>query len=122
MKSAETNVQTLFEVIPGGLLLESLQAEDVPAPDKPIGEWTPEEHEEYNRYCYENAECGSWEHVIKCLAISPDDLSTTIKTLEMIRDAINNEMLETGYNEFWRDDSDTAFLLSILLQRQKAKS
>ena len=109
-----------FDVIPGGLLLERLQAEDIPAPDKPIEEWTQEEEEEYNRYCYENAEPGSIEHGIKSLA--PEALEAAITGLESIRAALEAEAAATGFRNEWEHLPDVIYLYSILKQRQQSEA
>lgn len=109
-----------FEVIPGGLLLESLRAEDIPAPEKPIEEWTQEEHEEYDRYCYENAEPGSIEHGIKSL--SPDALEAAITGLEAIRAALEAEAAATGFRNEWEHLPDVIFLYKTLKQRQRSEA
>ena len=82
-----------FEVIPGGLLF----ADDVPAPNKPIEEWTEEEKTAYDRYLWENAEPGTTEHTIKHFAISSEDLNTIISTLEGIRTATAAAAAQDGY-------------------------
>lgn len=108
-----------FEVIPGGLLLELLRAEDVPAPDKPIEEWTPEEHEEYNRYCYENAEPGTEDHALKYLDIAPEAIITTISTLEALKAACVKETEETGYDTGWKTITGDN-LINLFKQRRRS--
>ena len=86
-----------FEVIPGGLLF----ADDVPAPDKPANEWTEEEKTAYDLYMWENAEPGTTEHTIKHFAISSEELSTIISTLERIQTATAAAAAQAGYkNDF----------------------
>ena len=106
-----------FEVIPGGLCLE----DDIPAPDKPIEEWTPEEHEEYNRYLYDEAEPGTPEAVIKGLAICPAAIRATIETLEAIRAACGAEAEATGYRSEWPYIT-TPYLLTLLQLRERSEA
>ena len=110
-----------FEVIPGGLLLEQLRAEDIPAPDKPASEWTEEETEAYHRYCYENAEPGTIENALKNLAITPETLEETIEALEAIRAALEAEAAATGYRNEW-PTVEAAFLLEMLKQRRRSEA
>lgn len=108
-----------FQVIPGGLLLEKIREDDTPAPDKPANEWTPEEREEYDRYCYENAEPGTEDHALKYLDISPEAVITTISTLEALKAACAKETEETGYDTGWNSlNGDN--LISLFKQRRRA--
>ena len=86
-----------FEVIPGGLCFE----DDIPAPDKPIEEWTEEEKAEYERYCFENSEPGSAQAAIKEADISPEVISATIDALEAIRTVCSKEAEATGFRDEW---------------------
>lgn len=102
-----------LKVIPGGLLF----ADDIPTPNKPASEWTPEEHEEYERYCYENAEPGSVEHGIKCL--SPEALEKAIAGLETIRATLEAESAATGFRNEWDHLPDVVYLYGMLKQWQR---
>ena len=108
-----------FEVIPGGLLLEKIREDDIPAPDKPIEEWTQEEHEEYDRYNYENAEPGTADHALKYLDISPEAIITTISTLEALKAACIKEAEETGYETGWKSANGDN-LINLFKQRRRS--
>ncbi len=84
-----------FEVITGGLL--DAFKNDIPCPDKPASEWTQEEKEAYENYCYENAEPGSDESVIKAITISSEELDTVIRTLDLIQTESEKQSAETGF-------------------------
>ena len=100
-----------FCVIPGGLYEPPADLDDVPTPEKPTEEWTQEEHEEYNRYCYENAEPGTVEHGIKSL--SPSALEAAITGLEAIRAALEEEAAANGLRNEW-EHLDVPFLYSVI--------
>ena len=85
-----------FTIIPGGLL-----DDESPAPDKPIEEWTAEEHEAYSSYWYENAEPGTADYALKHLSISSEAIRTTIQTLETFRSACSAEAEAAGYKTEW---------------------
>ncbi len=99
----------VFEVIPGGLCLQ----DDIPAPDKPIEEWTQEEHEQYHRYLYENAEPGTAEAAVKSLDISSSALQTVIITLEAIQAACEQQVNTSGYRNEW-PYLECSYLLTML--------
>ncbi len=108
-----------LEVIAGGLLLDRLREEDIPAPDGPITEWTPEEREEYQRCNYEAAEPGTADHALKCLDISPEEVITTIRTLEALKAACAKEAEETGYITDWQHQNGDN-LIDLFKQRQRS--
>ena len=107
----------VFEVIPGGLRFK----DDIPGPDKPIEEWTPEEHEEYDRYLYEHADPGSPEAAIKAIDISPEALSTVIDVLCKVQVACEKEAEVTGFQNEW-SYLEAEHLLKMLRLRQQEKT
>ena len=105
-----------FTLIPGGLL-----DDESPVPDKPIEEWTQEEHEAYTRYWYENAEPGTADYALKHLCISSAAIVTTIQTLEAFRSACIAEAETAGLKTEWTHLTGDN-IIGLLKQRQRSDS
>ena len=105
-----------FEVIRGGLAFED--PDEIPAPDKPIEEWTPEEHEAYFLACWERAEPPTVEHAVKTIEAPADAIASALDVLEAIKTACAAAADQTGLrNEF--DHESLPNLLYSLRQRVK---
>ena len=114
MKATAEKSGPVFEVIQGGLPFQ----DDIPAPDKPIEEWTPEEREEYERRIWETAQSGTLEHVMKTMEMSEEALYALINSLEAIRAALIAEAEAEGLRDEWQY-VDGEYLLQVLKNRQQ---
>ena len=105
-----------LKVIKGGRCLD----EDLgPNADKPVEEWTPEDHEAQNEWYWETGEPGEISYIIRHLPASPEDIRTTVRVMDLIRRMCDEEAERKGYRcDF--DLESCPNLLWYLKRRQKA--
>ena len=104
-----------FEIIPGGLLLD----DDIPAPEKPIEDWTEEEKEAYHKILWERAEPGTLADTIKKTSIPEETLDTIIAALKTIKNRAENDAIAAGYMCEWETVSAEELLTLLILRKQK---
>ena len=114
MNTASPYSEVIFEVIPGGLCFE----DDIPAPDKPIEEWTEAEVEQYHNALWKAAEPGSVENPVKVADLTADTINTVVEALETIRTVFEAEASETGFQREW-PYLTADYLLDMLKRRQR---
>lgn len=108
-----------FEVIRGGLAFED--PNEIPAPDKPIEEWTEKEHEAYFLACWEQAEDSTLEYAVKTLKEPAEAIAAALEVVEAIRTSCTSDAEKTGLrNEF--EYENLPRLLQCLRQRVKEDS
>lgn len=119
MNKTQTDERSvIFEVIPGGLFDD----DDIPAPDKPIEEWTDEEHEEYLRTIWNEAGTGTMEHVIKSIDLPKGEIITAINVLEAIRVGCAADASASGLRSEWNNNLDAPHLQLALKLRLETET
>lgn len=106
----------LLEVIRGGLAFED--PDEISGPDKPIEEWTEEEHDAYFLACWEKAEPSTVEYAVKHLEAPAEAIASALAVLEKISASCAADAEKEGLrNEF--DYEQLPHLLQCLRQRVK---
>ena len=105
-----------LRVIEGGRFSDP---DEIPAPDKPIEQWTNNELAMYEAYLYDNAEDGSVEYSVKYLDEPREDIAAALRVLEAIaRDCAAAAERAGTRNEFEIESARN--LLRVLRQRVNA--
>ena len=93
--------------------------DEIPAPDKPIEEWTEADHEEYEKALWDSADDpGSIEYVVKKLQEPIEAIETAVHVLEAIKTECEEEAAILGLISDYNRNND--YLLNLLRRRVKA--
>lgn len=91
-----------FEVLKGGHPFQD--PDKIPAPNKPVEEWTAEDHEAYSLTLWEIAEKSSIEYAVKTLDVSPANLETTLSVLEAVQQSCARESAALGLKDIFQEE------------------
>ena len=105
-----------LRVIQGGKFFDP---DEIPAPDKPIEEWTEEDNEQYQSYLWDNAEKGTMQYAIKNLSAPAGDIETAARVLAAIKKTLDESAAREGIRSEFDFESPKA-LLWMLRRRVKA--
>lgn len=92
-----------FEVIKGGPKFHD--PDEIPGPDKPIEEWTAEDHEAYSLILWEIAEKPSIEYAVKTMDVPAASLETTLSVLEAVQQSCAREAAALGLRDIFRNEN-----------------